>query len=50
MESRVDVADPGTAERFGTEDEAAARRLARVAERTPLQRHARLSAATGAAV
>ena len=47
MESRVDVADPGTAERFGAEVEAAARRLAGVAERTPLQRNARLSAATG---
>ena len=50
MENRVDVADPGTAERFGAEVEAAARRLAGVAERTPLQRSARLSGATGADV
>ena len=50
MENRVDVAEPGTAERFGAEVEAAARRLAGVAERTPLQRNARLSEATGADV
>ncbi len=50
MENRVDVADPGTAERFGAEVEAAARRLAGVSERTPLQRNARLSEATGADV
>ena len=50
MENRVDVADPGTAERFGAEVEAAARRLAGVAERTPLQRNARLSGTTGADV
>ncbi|MGY1683554.1 threonine ammonia-lyase IlvA [Geodermatophilus sp. SYSU D01176] len=47
MESRVDVAHPGTAQRFGAQVEAAARRLAGVAERTPLQRNARLSARTG---
>jgi threonine dehydratase len=50
VENRVDVADPGTAERFGAEVEAAARRLAGVSERTPLQRNARLSEATGADV
>jgi threonine dehydratase len=50
VENRVDVADPGTAERFGAEVEAAARRLAGVAERTPLQRSARLSGVTGADV
>jgi len=50
VENRVDVADPGTAERFGAEVEEAARRLAGVAERTPLQRNARLSEATGADV
>ena len=50
MDNRVDVADPGTAERFGAQVEAAARRLAGVAERTPLQRSARLSEATRADV
>ena len=50
MDNRVDVAEHGTAERFGAEVEAAARRLAGVAERTPLQRNARLSEATRADV
>ncbi len=50
MNDSVDVADPGTAERFAVEVAAAARRLAGVAERTPLQRNARLSAAAGADV
>ena len=47
MENLLDVADPDTAQRLGAEIEAAARRLAGVAERTPLQRSARLSGATG---
>ena len=47
MENLLDVADPGTAQRLGAEVEAAARRLAGVVERTPLQRNARLSQATG---
>ena len=50
MENLLDVADPDTAQRLGTEIEAAARRLAGVVERTPLQRNARLSQATGADV
>jgi threonine dehydratase len=50
VENLLDVADPGTAQRLGAEVEAAARRLAGVAERTPLQRNARLSQATGADV
>ncbi|SDY77680.1 L-threonine ammonia-lyase [Geodermatophilus africanus] len=50
MNDSVDVADPGTAQRLAAEVAAAARRLAGVAERTPLQRSARLSAATGADV
>ncbi|MGR6963302.1 threonine ammonia-lyase IlvA [Geodermatophilus sp. URMC 61] len=48
MENTVDVARAGTAGRLGAEVEAAARRLAGVVERTPLQRNARLSQATGA--
>jgi threonine dehydratase len=47
VENLLDVADPGTAQRLGAEVEAAARRLAGVVERTPLQRNARLSQATG---
>ncbi|MGY1763848.1 threonine ammonia-lyase IlvA [Geodermatophilus sp. SYSU D00779] len=50
MENLLDVADPWTAQRLGAEIEAAARRLAGVVERTPLQRNARLSQATGADV
>jgi threonine dehydratase len=50
VENLLDVADPGTAQRLGAEVEAAARRLAGVAERTPLQRNARLAQATGADV
>jgi threonine dehydratase len=50
VENLLDVADPDTAQRLGTEIEAAARRLAGVVERTPLQRNARLSQATGADV
>jgi threonine dehydratase len=47
VENLLDVADPGTAQRLGAEVEVAARRLAGVVERTPLQRNARLSQATG---
>ncbi|SNS80187.1 L-threonine ammonia-lyase [Geodermatophilus pulveris] len=47
MQNRIDVADRGTAERFGAQVQAAARRLAGVAERTPVQRNARLSEVTG---
>ncbi|WP_448620194.1 threonine ammonia-lyase IlvA [Geodermatophilus sp. URMC 65] len=47
MENLLDVADPDTAQRLGAEIEAAARRLAGVVERTPLQRNARLSQAIG---
>jgi threonine dehydratase len=50
VENLLDVADPGTAQRLGAEVEAAARRLAWVAERTPLQRNARLAQAIGADV
>ena len=50
MENLLGVADPGTVQRLGGEIEAAARRLAEVVERTPLQHSARLSQATGSDV